>query len=56
MCLLNVFWGGVDQIKDETVVNIHSMHGQTRSTCTVLSKNPEKKRPLAGTGINLRIK
>jgi len=32
------------------------MHWQTRSACTVLSKNPEKKRPLAGTGINFRIK
>jgi len=29
------------------------MHG---SACTVLSRNPEKKRPLAGTGINLMIK
>ena len=37
-------------------MNVHSMHGQTRGACTVLSKNPEKKRPLADTGINLRIK
>jgi hypothetical protein len=33
--------GRVDQIKDETVVNVHNMHGQMRSACMVLSKNPE---------------
>lgn len=46
----------MDQINDETVVNVHGMYGQMGSACTALSKNPEKKRPLAGTGINLRIK
>jgi len=32
------------------------MHGQKRGACAVLSKNPEKKRPLAEAGINVRIK
>jgi hypothetical protein len=32
------------------------MYGQTRGACTGLSKNSEKKRLLADTCINLRIK
>jgi hypothetical protein len=33
-----------DEIKDKTVGDVHSMHGQMRNVCTVLIKNPEKKK------------
>ena len=43
----------MDEIKEEMVVNVH---GQTGSACAVLSKNPEKKILLEGTGTRLRVK
>lgn len=43
----------MDEIKEEMFVNLH---GQTGSACAVLNKNPEKKIPLEGTVIRLRVK
>ena len=56
VCVFNALWGG-DQIKkDEVVGSVHSYAWADEKVIHSLNnQNPDQKRPLAGTGIHLRM-